>query len=186
MKGFIYTAFASIGLLSSQAAMASHTYVTPAAQTPNIDFTGYVDVYKGQSLPGCSVVLSLRGPDNAGDGHAFSHTDVDKLTATITLSGGPLGLCANVEPDPVPAGDITYTSIDDDHGILTFNDVFIKTITPGDCRGDIIGYWDEPNQELTVYDPIPADDPLTAVCQLDGVLTPNTTVDFSAPGDTGH
>lgn len=162
MKKLVKLILLSSALTVAQTASAQHTYVAPAATTP-WHFNGSVDVFKGIPLT-CTVDLYLYGPENAGDGNAFSHSDVANINADIVLSGGPGGACASVIPDPVPVGSVSYVG-----GNLIFDEVFVQTITLGDCQGDIVGVWDGVNKTLAVSGSLPAAT-AGAPCTMDGIL----------------
>jgi len=137
----------SIALLGAQAASATAPYIAPAA-TPSWVFNGDVDVFKGIALT-CDTTVTISGPNDAADTNPpFSHTDVSNLSATIDLDGG---LCPLVNVAPIPAGNVTY-----DNGTFTLHDVFVTTITPGNCEGDITAVWDEAAQTLSVSGTLPA------------------------------
>lgn len=139
-----------------------------------------MNVNKGIALT-CDVTVDLSGPDNASDTTPpFSHTDVDQLSADITLSGGFLGLCASVSVDPVPAGNISYSGT-----TFTLHDVFVQTITSGDCQGDLVGTWT--GSGLSVSGSLP---PATAgnACTMNGTLDLDSpsSGEISDPSDPGH
>lgn len=186
MKRTVAFLVGSVALLGSQTAMASAPYIAPAA-TPSWVFEGgNVNVSKGIDLT-CNATVTISGPNNAADANPpFSHTDVSNLSATITLSGGLLNLCNSVNVAPIPAGNITYTSNGSSGGTFTLHDVFVTTITPGNCEGDIGAAWNESTQTLSVSGILPAVS--GSDCTMDGVvdLTSPASGDASAPGDAGH
>ena len=149
-------------LLGSQVAAASEAYIVPDAATPWV-FEGVVSVYKGIELE-CDAVVEISGTNDAADTSPnFNHSDVSGLSATITLSGGLFGLCSSVNIDPIPAGKISYSG-----GTFTLEDVFVTTITPGNCQGDITAAWNESAQTLSVSGTLPAVS--GSDCTMDGVL----------------
>lgn len=136
MKRIISAIIASTALFSAQMASAQHTapYLDPAAPWT---FAGSVDVTKGLSIT-CDFTVTLLGPDNSvvppptGDGLGISHTDVANLTAQIVFT------------NPVPCPGITVnpvTQVSYSGSAFTFHDVYINTLTPGDCEGDIVANW---------------------------------------------
>lgn len=183
MKRAIALVVSSVALLGAQTAMASAPYVEPAA-TPAWVFEGEVDVYKGIALT-CNATVTISGPNNAADTTPpFSHTDVANLSATIDLAGG---LCPLVNVAPIPAGDISYASTGSSGGTFTLHDVFVTTITPGNCQGDITAVWDEVGQSLSVSGILPAVS--GSDCTMDGddiaLVTP-ASGNVSANGDADH
>lgn len=179
MKKAILTLMSSVALLGAQTAAATEAYIAPAAPW---SFSGTVNVNKGIALT-CNVTVDLSGPDDASDtSPPFSHTDVANLSADITLSGGFLGLCASVSVDPVPAGNISYAG-----GTFTLHDVFVQTITSGDCQGDLVGTWNGGAQTLSVSGSLP---PATGgnACTMSGTLDLDSPAsgEISDPTDPGH
>lgn len=185
MKRTVAFLVGSVALLGSQTAMASAPYIAPAA-TPSWIFNGDVDVYKGIPLT-CQTTVTISGPNNASDTNPpFSHTDVSNLSATITLAGGTLNLCNVVEVAPIPAGSITYASNGASGGTFTLHDVFVTTITPGNCEGDIAAVWNESAQTLTVSGTLPAVS--GSDCTMNGTvdLTSPASGNASGAGDADH
>ncbi|RXZ64296.1 hypothetical protein [Pelagerythrobacter rhizovicinus] len=165
--------------------MASAPYIEPAA-TPAWVFEGEVDVSKGINLT-CNATVTISGPNDAADTNPpFSHTDVSNLSATIALSGGTLGLCGSVNVAPIPAGDISYTSSGSSGGTFTLHNVFVTTITPGNCQGNITAVWNEAAQTLSVSGILPAVS--GSDCTMDGLvdLISPASGNASAPGDADH
>lgn len=182
MKRTLAFLVGSVALLGSQTAMASAPYIAPAA-TPSWVFNGNVDVSKGIALT-CDTTVTISGPNNAGDtSPSFSHTDVANLSATIDLSGG---LCGLVNVAPIPAGNITYASNGASGGTFTLHDVFVTTITPGNCEGDITALWNESAQTLTVSGILPAVS--GSDCTMNGTvdLTSPASGNASGAGDADH
>lgn len=143
----------SIALLNAQAAVAQD-YLVPDAVSPWL-FQGVVNVNKGIALT-CDVDLEVSGPNNAGS-PAFAHTDLPNATVTITLSGGFLGLCSSVIVNPVGPGNVTYARTSDTSGTFSLNNVFVTTITPGNCQGTITGTWTQGSPStLSVSGTLPA------------------------------
>lgn len=172
----------SVALVGAQAAVASEPYIAPAA-TPAWVFEGEVDVFKGIALT-CDTTVTISGPNDAADTNPpFSHTDVANLSATIDLNGG---LCPLVNVAPIPAGKITYTSSGASGGTFTLHDVFVTTITPGNCEGDITAVWDEAAQTLTVSGVLPAVS--GSDCTMDGTvdLMSPASGNASGAGDADH
>ena len=148
-KAFAFLA-SSVALLGAQTAAASEAYIVPDAVSPWV-FEGTVNVSKGISLT-CDAVVEITGTNDAADtSPSFNHSDVSGLSATITLSGGAFGLCSSVVVAPIGAGDISYSG-----GTFTLHDVFVTTITPGNCQGDITAAWNEGAQTLSVSGTLPA------------------------------
>lgn len=141
----------SAALIGAQGAAAQHI----APQAPWV-FEGEVEVYKGIELT-CNATVTINGPNSGGT------TDVEDLSATITLSGGFLNLCNSVNVDPIPAGNVTYSG-----GTFTLHDVYVTTITPGDCEGDITAVWNDTNDTLSVSGVLPAVS--GSDCTMDGVV----------------
>lgn len=185
MKKALAVIASSIALLGAQTAVASETYLKPAATPPWV-FTGTVNVNKGIALT-CNVTLEISGPEDAADtSPAFSHTDLRHASATITLSGGFLGLCSSVIVSPIAAGDITYSG-NASSGTFTLNNVFVTTITPGNCQGSISGTWTHGSPStLGVSGTLPAVS--GSPCTMNGTLTLDDPGDgsVSTPGDPGH
>ncbi|WP_423606399.1 hypothetical protein [Sphingomonas sp. MS122] len=175
-KAFAFLA-SSVALLGSQTVAAQEAYITPDATTPWV-FTGTVDVNKGIALT-CTAEVEITGTNDSADtSPAFNHSDVAGLSATITLSGGLFGLCSSVNIDPIPAGKISYSG-----GTFTLHDVFVTTITPGNCEGDIVATWNESLERLSVSGTLPAVS--GSDCTLDGDvnLTNAITANAVEPGD---
>ncbi|MGV2495149.1 hypothetical protein [Pelagerythrobacter aerophilus] len=186
MKRAIALVVSSVALVGSQAAMANHPYVVPPATTPWV-FQGEVHVEKGIELD-CNATVTISGPNDAADtSPAFNHSDVENLSATITLTGGTLGLCSSVNVASIPAGDISYVSTGNSSGVFTLHDVFVTTITPGNCEGDITAVWTEAGVDtLAVSGVLPAVS--GSDCQMEGTvdLTSPSSGNTSAPGDSDH
>jgi hypothetical protein len=187
MKKALAVLASSIALLGSQTAMASEAYVAPDASTPWL-FQGTVTVSKGITLT-CNVDLTISGPNNAADTPSapFSHTDVDNLSATITLSGGLFGLCSSVVVAPISAGNISYTRTSDTSGTFALSNVFVTTITPGNCQGTIYGAWSQGGTStLGVSGTLPAVS--GSDCTMNGSLNliDPADGDVHAPGDANH
>lgn len=184
-KAFAFVA-SSVALLGAQTASASEAFIAPAATSPWV-FTGTVDVFKGIALT-CNVELEITGPENASDTPSgpFSHTDVDNLSATVTLSGGLFGLCSSVIVSPVGPGSVTYTSSGSGGGTFALNNVVVTTITPGNCAGTLYGVWDENAQSLDVSGTLPAQS--GADCTIEGTLGLDTPTpgNASGAGDADH
>lgn len=178
MKRTVAFLVSSVALLGAQTAMASAPYVVPAA-TPAWVFEGSVDVEKGIALT-CDTTVTISGPDDASDTNApFSHTDVSSLSATIDLSGG---LCGLVNVAPIPTGSISYVSSGASGGTFTLHDVFVTTITPGNCEGDITAVWNESAQTLTVSGLLPAVG--GSDCMMDGDVDLISPSSGNAVGET--
>lgn len=187
MKKALTVLASSIALLGSQAALASEAYVVPDAATPWL-FQGTVTVSKGITL-NCNVDLEISGPNNSADTPSapFDHTDVDNLSATITLSGGLFGLCSSVIVAPIGAGNITYTSSSDTTGTFALNNVTVTTITPGNCAGTITGAWSQGSPStLGVSGTLPAVS--GADCTMNGSLdlVDPSNGDVRGPSDSDH
>lgn len=182
MKKAIAYLAGSVALVASQAAAAAD-YITPEA--PYV-FEGVVAVSKGISLD-CDTTLTVSGPNDSADtSPAFDHTDVANTSANISLAGGTLGLCASVNVASISAGDITYDSSGLSGGTFTLHDVFVTTITPGNCEGDITGTWDESAQTLTVSGTLPAVS--GSDCTMNGTLdlVSPSSVDVNDSLDSDH
>lgn len=184
MKKALTILAASVTLLGSQAAVASRAYITPAAPWT---FQGVVNVNKGIALT-CDVELVVSGPDDAADtAPPFSHTDVANATVTITLSGGFLGLCSSVIVNPIGPGDVVYTSTSDTSGTFALNNVFVTTITPGNCQGTITGTWAQGSPStLSVAGTLPAVS--GSPCTMNGTLelVDPAGGDVRGEGDSDH
>lgn len=182
MKKAIALLVGSVALVGSQPAMANHPYITPQAPWT---FTGMVDVEKGIALR-CNATVTITGPNDAADTTPpFNHTDVQNLSASITLTGGTLGLCSAVNVAPI--ADISYVSTGNSSGVFTLHDVFVTTITPGNCEGDITAVWTEGSPDtLAVSGVLPAVS--GSDCLMDGTvnLTSPSSGNTSAPGDSDH
>ncbi|MCW4462302.1 hypothetical protein OK349_11350 [Sphingomonas sp. BT-65] len=175
-KAFAFLA-SSVALLGSQTVAAQEAYIVPDATSPWV-FTGTVDVNKGIALT-CTAEVEITGTNDAADtSPPFNHSDVAGLSATITLTGGLFGLCSSVNIAPIPAGKISYSG-----STFTLHDVFVTTITPGNCEGDIVATWNEGLQRLSVAGTLPAVS--GADCTLDGDVDLDTPSSGNAvePGD---
>lgn len=151
MKKIICAIAASSVMMMSSAAVATSPVYSPSLPW---NFNGIVSVFKGVPLS-CEV-----------------NVDIDSAGATITLTpnpaspGGYNALCSSVIPNHVPTADIDYNATTKN---LTFKNVFIQTITAGDCQGDIVGNWNVGSQTLTVSGSMPAAT-AGAACTMSGVL----------------
>lgn len=180
-KAFAILAGAA-ALCSSQTVAASQAYIVPDAATPWV-FQGVIEIYKGIPLS-CNATIEISGTNDASDTSIpFDHSDVAGLSATITLSGGFLGLCYVVTVDPIAAGNISYSA-----GVFTFHDAFVTTYPAGDCQGDLHFAWDESANPpmLTVEQELPP--VLGQPCSLLGLvelISPGAG-DVRAPGDPDH
>lgn len=188
MKYKIIAAMAAVSMMVPYSAMATHPYVAPAA-TPPIVFTGFADVQKGLTIENCEVTLTLSGPNNneSPSVHAFSHTDVANLAATLTLSGGTFDLCSHPDLRILSIGAVNLGT----GGAFSLSGVDIYTITGGGCRGTLNANWN--GTALTFNGTVPEANPSLTTnapdgndCAFIGSLTPSGAVTFSAPGDAGH
>lgn len=173
----------SIALLGAQTAVASEAYIVPDAATPWV-FQGFVSTGKDGIGLSCVTTIEISGSNDAADTSTlFSHSDVSGLSATISFTGGPLGLCAVYMVDPIPAGSISYSG-----GVFTFRDVSMTSYPGGGCAGDLRFTWDESMSPpaLLVEQTLPSayGDP----CAFLGFaeLVSPTSGDVRAPGDPGH
>ncbi|MCC2600878.1 hypothetical protein [Sphingopyxis yananensis] len=148
--------FISLVVASSVLAMAPLVQAATPVYTPSLPWSldGIVAVNKGVALS-CLVTL-----------------DIDSAGATIVLAPNPASpgglntLCPSVLPDHVPSSDIDYDATSKK---LTLKNVFIQTVTAGDCQGDIVGTWDVATQTLSVAGSMPAAT-AGAPCTMNGVL----------------
>lgn len=139
MKKIISAIMASSCLLGAQAASAAHSnpYIAPTPLTVQ----GSLVVNKGVAPQlTCNVTMILSGPNDNGDagGPGVSHTDMNNVQADITFSAGDPG-CPTILPRTVPAGDVSYNTTTDQ---LTLTNLFVRTITIGNCAGTISADWD--------------------------------------------
>lgn len=132
-----FSGLASALALLGTPALASDPYIVPDAVTPWV-FEGVAFFSKGGPVLNCIAQIEISGPNDRNDtSPAFDHSDVSNLSATITFSGGPVGLCGTVTVDPILAGNVSYSG-----GAFTFHDVTIYT-TSSSCVGDITGTLDD-------------------------------------------
>lgn len=148
---------ASLALVSAQAANAT-TY----SPTGTWVFEGTADVYKGIQLT-CDVTVTV-------------NASATSATATMSLSGGFLNLCNTVSFDPAYTPyNVVYDST---AGTVTLEDVYVNTITSGDCFGDVTASWNDSTNTLTVNDTIEEVDPNTGDCVIS-----NGVLNLTSPGD---
>jgi hypothetical protein len=148
---------ASLALVSAQAANAT-TY----SPTGTWVFQGTADVYKGIQL-NCNVTVTV-------------NASATSATATMSLSGGFLNLCNTVGFDPsYTPYNVTYDSAT---STVTLEDVYVNTITSGDCFGDVSAIWNDATNTLTVNDTIEEAVPGSGDC----VIT-NGNLSLTSPGD---
>lgn len=169
----------AFALLGTQAA-ASEAYVVPDASSSWI-LTGTMVIDKGIALT-CNVTIELNGPNDAADiAPPYDHTDASNLSASITFSGGVLGLCASLIVDPIGWGNVTYTSTGSSSGVLTFHNVFLTTTTPGNCAGSLGFAWNEASPPaLTITGRLPAISGLD--CKISGTAELASPIDGNIVG----
>ena len=140
-KALLSLACTSLLVPSLASAHGYGRYVTPAA-TPPIVFAGPVTVGKKlfptsedyAVILNCDIEVRIKGPEEAGDGVAVSHTDEDHLKARITFTGGDDGCIA------LTVNKIYDIELDDVTQSIKFNNVYVNTnLVPGDANGDIVG-----------------------------------------------
>lgn len=125
--------------LASTAAMAQ---TAPATGT----YSGTVVVQKGLTLT-CTLGLNI----NASAGTvAVSLTPGDANCAALSFVGNPYSY--------------TYSA-----GVFTINDVYVDTITIGDCAGDISADWD--GSTFLIDTILPTATPGTADCSIVGTAS---------------
>ena len=147
--------------LTSAQAVSAVTY-TPAGAW---EMQGPVTVKKGLTL-NCTLNIKGNVPEAAPDAHGTaSHGHVLNVTS-VTLSGG---LCGTVTFSGLPYST-SYTPLTATTGTLTLHNVYVNTITSGNCAGDISGTWDNTAKTLTVNATLPAATAGTADCTVNGVL----------------
>ncbi|WP_332820346.1 hypothetical protein [Sphingopyxis sp.] len=153
MKKVIALMMGSVAMFTAQAANAT-TYSPTGAWS----FSGTVDVNKGIALT-CTLDLDAT-------------TTSSTATATPALSGGAFGLCGTIGFTGAPY-NVSYNS---STSTLTIEDVYVNTITSGDCAGDISGTWDEVNNTITIDAVLPA-------VSGGGDCTIAGTISLTSPGD---
>ena len=109
-------AIAAISVLSTPLALSS-----PVQAHHSYTFVGKLNMFKGIRL-NCTVTV-VKTP---------SHTTPGTGTVTVNISA-PDALCPALVVTSNPS---TYDQSGSD---LTINDVYVQTITAGDCEGDITG-----------------------------------------------
>lgn len=128
--------------VSSLMLVGAHTAnATTYSPTGTWIFEGTADVYKGINLT-CDVTLTV-------------NASATSATATMTLAGGFLGLCSTIG-FPSGHGAYPYTvTYNGSTSTVTLKDVYVDTITAGDCFDDINAIWNG-NDTISINDTVSA------------------------------